>query len=610
MRQSQTVAPFGVGAIFDLLGESFVAADVRWWGARGDALHLDRLARQLNVAGFRSAPVWSRGQASSRGLPFVRFPRVLFCPSCRAVVFWRRDWEESGEPARCGQCVRTPQLVPMRFVAVCDQGHMTDVPWRDWAHSTAREPAQKQCNSPNLYLDSAERGTGGLDSLSVRCGKCGARRSLNGISAKDSLRALAARSPEAVHCNGTQPWQRADQGEPCGRLLQVVQRGATNVYFANTASALDIPPESDYDPYGDLVLKLKSHPNFPAIVNAPDGPATPILVHAIAVEIECEDEVVWRALRDETTANAPASGDEDDILTGEWKALTAQPRDYHPRSTFIREAVPLLRPDDGSAVERRLDELVESVQLAVRLREVRALVSFSRYEPGARAVPADLGAAIDWRPGVEVFGEGVFIAFDEAAVSRWELGAAAVGELLEARRQRSLVGGRLPVATARYVMLHTFAHLLIRQLVFECGYSAASLQERIYSRTASQGDPQAGVLVYTAAGDVEGTMGGLVDQGRPGRLAPTVIRALERGAWCSTDPLCSENPGQGFGSLNLAACHGCCLLPETSCESGNRLLDRSLVVGNPGRGVTGFFEDVLADLLKDSRVLAVTTGER
>jgi uncharacterized protein DUF1998 len=144
---------------------------------------------------------------------------------------------------------------------------------------------------------------------------------------------------------------------------------------------------------------------------------------------------------------------------------------------------------------------------------------------------------------------------------------------------------------SRYLLVHTFAHILINQLVFECGYSAASLRERLYV-SADPAAPMAGLLVYTAAGDSEGTLGGLVRLGQPERLGPVVRRALSRASWCSADPVCSEHlGGQGSKLANLAACHACVLLPETSCETINQGLDRALVVGTPaarGRGFMSF----------------------
>jgi hypothetical protein len=130
--------------------------------------------------------------------------------------------------------------------------------------------------------------------------------------------------------------------------------------------------------------------------------------------------------------------------------------------------------------------------------------------------------------------------------------------------------------------------MLIRQLAFECGYAAAAIRERLYARVGEEGVAQAGILLYTAAGDVEGTLGGLARQGEPPRLARTMLDALEAARWCSADPICAESGGQGFSGMNLGACHACALLPETSCDHANALLDRTLVVGSAS--VPGYFQ--------------------
>src|SRR5690606_39154081 len=138
------------------------------------------------------------------------------------------------------------------------------------------------------------------------------------------------------------------------------------------------------------------------------------------------------------------------------------------------------------------------------------------------------------------------------------------------------------------IFLHTLAHLLIRQLSFECGYGSASLRERIYCNESADQPNMAGILIYTASGDADGTLGGLVRQGKPDFFSALVSKAVASGYWCSSDPLCIESQGQGLGSLNLAACHACALLPETSCEEFNRLLDRGLVVGTPENPSHGY----------------------
>lgn len=133
---------------------------------------------------------------------------------------------------------------------------------------------------------------------------------------------------------------------------------------------------------------------------------------------------------------------------------------------------------------------------------------------------------------------------------------------------------------------------MIRRLAFESGYSSASLQERIYANT-DRTDKTAGVLIYTAAGDAQGTLGGLVRLGEPRRLVPMLVSALEDADFCSNDPVCIESDSQGASQLNLSACHGCCLISETSCETANRLLDRQLVLG--GDQVKGLLEGVLEE---------------
>jgi hypothetical protein len=158
------------------------------------------------------------------------------------------------------------------------------------------------------------------------------------------------------------------------------------------------------------------------------------------------------------------------------------------------------------------------------------------------------------------------------------------------RRAQSDWAHRLDVPEPRFVALHTLAHLLVRRLAFASGYSSASLQERIYANS-DRADKTAGVLIYTAAGDAQGTLGGLVRLGDPSYLLPLLVAALDDADVCSNDPVCIERDRQGSSQLNLSACHGCALISETSCETGNRLLDRQLVLG--GSEVPGLLEGVL-----------------
>ena len=196
-----------------------------------------------------------------------------------------------------------------------------------------------------------------------------------------------------------------------------------------------------------------------------------------------------------------------------------------------------------------------------------------------------------------VRGEGIFFEFREDLIDEWAGGAEIKKQIAvledmynQARNQR----GMLPVVVSpKFVLIHTFAHLLIRQLSYDCGYGSASLRERIYCDRTPDAEAMQGVLIYTAAGDSEGSMGGLVRNGEPGNIETSIMRAIQSAAWCSSDPVCIESRGQGTDNANLAACHGCALLPETSCEEGNRLLDRATISGTPKVPSMGFFRDII-----------------
>jgi hypothetical protein len=229
--------------------------------------------------------------------------------------------------------------------------------------------------------------------------------------------------------------------------------------------------------------------------------------------------------------------------------------------------------------------------LVKRLREVRALVGFTRLlPPGLGSDLAPLAAEeMDWLPAIEVQGEGMFLVLDEARLREFETSPAVnerAGWLDAQYRKRAEEWGR-PAdreITARLVATHTFAHALINQLALDAGYPAASLRERLYVFTDA-----VGLLIYTATTDSAGSLGGIIGQARPQNLGGSVTDAVARYAWCSMDPVCIEAAAQGADALNLAACHACALLPETSCEHMNTLLDRALLVGTPGQPEIGLF---------------------
>jgi hypothetical protein len=241
---------------------------------------------------------------------------------------------------------------------------------------------------------------------------------------------------------------------------------------------------------------------------------------------------------------------------------------------------------------------IDSIVLIERLREVQALLGFTRLESAGDDSPAKLAplrrGPAEWVPAAEVRGEGLFLRISEEQITRWLVGCGAIeAQFFRAhqrwRAQRNLEPS-LGFPGLRYVLLHSLAHALIRQFAVECGYAAASLKERIYSSTPDDEEPMAGILIYTAAPDSEGTLGGLVSLGETAILEQHLNQALEGLEICSSDPLCAETqPEQAFFSLHGAACHNCLFLPETSCERGNRYLDRTVLIPTMERAEFAFF---------------------
>ena len=144
----------------------------------------------------------------------------------------------------------------------------------------------------------------------------------------------------------------------------------------------------------------------------------------------------------------------------------------------------------------------------------------------------------------------------------------------------------------KLLFTHTLSHLLINEIIYESGYGSASIGERLFVSPLEHENEMNGLLIYTAQGDTEGTMGGLVSLGYPERFNIIFENALKKALWCSTDPVCNEVVPQGPFNLNLGACYSCALLPETSCELINSILDRGIVVGTQSEPHIGVIQDL------------------
>jgi hypothetical protein len=608
VRRSQTITPFGVGGIYDFGSESFVAMDTTKWKIKGDPdVRLPRLERVLRVKGFRAAPIAGRAlfpgaYRSGSPVPYFRFPSWLFCPNCRAMKQWFSPMEKKGEHPYCEHCGKKSHLVPMRFMAVCKDGHLTDIPWGTWAHIGTRS----NCSNQRLQFKSDPKRGAGLQSLVVACLNCKSENDLERLPFKDSLAGVMK------GCAGTHPWQKRDLAEPCDQLPQVVQRGSSNAYYPLVESAIDIRVgEKKEDSVFDLI---RIHPKWEPLValkahiQSHDDPVASIFIGPIIADEKLHSlgvtpEIVWECLHDtgQEGPAMPAGNDDESLLIDEWKAFITPPESM-TGAEFIAEKANLEDfaaelPEEELITWTEFRRLIAQVTLAKKLRIVRALKGFTRLEPDyENMMTPSLGASANWLPGAEIYGEGIFLALEPRALDVWEqqLPEKVLAGMRNARKRSTL--SFLPEATDRFVLLHTLSHLLIRQLCFECGYSSSSLSERIYS---DEEEGMAGILIYTASADSEGALGGLVREGLPDRLYGTFKTALFRANWCSSDPICSELEQQGVQGLNKSACHACTLVAETSCDHANSLLDRSVVIGTEDTPTIGYFNHFIT-LIEDA----------
>jgi len=401
-----------------------------------------------------------------------------------------------------------------------------------------------------------------------------------------------------INCKGLRPWlgEGKTGRTDCGRFLRVLQRGATNVYFPHVVSAIYLPFWAE-GTEADIAALLEQARVWEVLsqrtVNGRIDPGVcGIVAQMTGVEAKRLEAAAQRKLDGGVEASRNVGSDEEEFRRSEYQAICD--------GKMGRQTELYVECVDRSAYGAALGRFFSKVRLVHKLRETRALAGFTRILPpdgaleSARLQPLALDPAIDWLPAIKVYGEGMFLELDSSEVDRWtriDAVTERIAPLVE--RYNAARAARLqPVrhVLAKFVLMHTLAHVIINQLSFDCGYGSASLRERLYCDINDPSRPMQGILIYTASGDSEGTMGGLVRQAKPGRLEATLRRALDRAAWCSSDPVCVESEGQGSDSANLAACHSCCLVPETSCEEGNRLLDRALLVGTPANPGLGFFQ--------------------
>lgn len=612
VKRNHVIAPFGVGAV--LLARNGVSVVVcgldEWLHSRPDhprgvghwldsnRVHDRNLEARLGVRRLVRPPAVAEDPSyhNTWFLRVARFPSWEHCinPKCRRMVQRDPDDVAAGRCATCGGQGRKRGQWPTQqspLILACGDGHLSDVPWVDWAHIPAlrRESDSPQapdaweprvCGQPQLTYRVASDITAPI----VACDTCMVEID------------LGAQRAQRHECPGHRAWLPGSAGQLCDTAAQLLERTSTNLYFADVRSALHLPlgPSLDHrltallqEPVAQLLLRTHC-----------EGSGA---VSNVGIEALCEVatargvNVAAPTMAEHVAAlEQPPMEVDDEIRSQELDALlqptamTSSPAGLPPLIVEPRNLADYRGPlFDGPG--RRF----VGVSAVPRLAETRVLAGFSRIEPGRVGpaegfemlwgAPLDPAADRDWLPANRVYGEGIVLLLDPDAVVRWvanlRAGTASWREPQE--HAGDLLG-------PRHLLAHTLAHSLLREAAAVCGYSLPSLRERLLVDTDPLGQDRTGLLIYTAEGDSHGTLGGLVELAEPGKLEILIQRAIDHARWCGADPVCMHPPEATGLLITPGCCHHCLLVPETSCELFNGHLDRAALVGLRD-GVSGYF---------------------
>jgi hypothetical protein len=603
LRPSQLLHTYGVGAVADLPNLSVMILGLDDWELEKAAIvPEERLLAAVRsklgaqVQNLRMPPYTPEdpsdfsGAWSRIGVPVAVFPGWLRCTDNRcnrlspadSGLFHLLPNSVAPDQTRfvhsCRESGRRrPTAVPARFVSACPAGHVDDFPWMYFVHRGGPYSADHT-------LKLVERGTTGeAANIFVEC-SCD-------VNARSMAEAIGIRSEQVLPaCRGRHP--HLGTFEVCTEQTRTMALGATNGWFAMQLRVFSIPHADN--PVDSAVAEHWT--GLRVLAPLPPEAARVVLPTQVMwpqLERFGADEVLKAIARHQHGNQADAAEDVDalDISGPEWRAFTGSPQ-HHPDFSVSDEPAPVTH-----------HSWLKQVRLVKRLREVSALYGFSRIDAPEWGSATSGGEVLEenraplsssapfWVPCAETRGEGIFLRFDEKRVAAWEQDPNVI------RRARTLMEAHLKWCAQRrtdadwpgmrYLLLHSFAHVLIREFALECGYGASGIGERIYARSGD--DPMAGILLYTSAPDSEGTLGGLVTLGEHARLGTLIDQALEAARLCGSDPLCADHNPIPHGRLHGAACHACLFAAETSCERGNHFLDRELLVetfsGRPG----GFF---------------------
>lgn len=630
IRRSQLLTPFGVGSLFDINNQTVMIADSEYWEKKEfKEIHDPRLEQAMNTSGFVEPPI-SVDDSIGMGISGIRFPQWYLSPYTRRIqpiYEWRKMADKHGKvrlfderPFDASSKLRD-ELVPLRFICVCSNGHVQDFPWVEWPHGG------NICKHPDLELNNSHN-SGSISDYSVHCKYCDKKKSLGIIFAKNAFSDYL--NLIGVHCKGNYIWKNRVESDSCNQGLQVLLRSANNLYFPNISSSVNIPFD-DYSlinaikadealnaDYLVIIQNIKKITKGKLSGTIKDKLGKNLIVHSLLKDMvsvlqisypNIDQSQVLNKIIDQIDSENSSHDENIDVMDyrrEEFNILSGITPYDNSSDKLIKQTF-----NKKELLRDKLPESVRCITLIHELQVVNVLRSYSRLKPtdsdSMKEIIREEGENTDFSKevslrrtdgryvGMRFHGEGIFITLDPVQVTEWmdRIKKSEISKrILRKVNNPDVFEDEKKYITPDYYLLHTLSHIILKELSVSSGYSATALKERLYFSNEI-GQEMYGILIYTSSSDSEGTLGGLVKQGVPEKMKWILSAAIEKAKWCSFDPVCIDSEGQGSNSLNAGACHACALVSETSCEKQNQYLDRGVLIGGLDTPELGFFSNLL-----------------
>ncbi len=569
IRKTQVITTFGVGSIVDFKDDTVIIASTDDWDYNPNDIEEveNRKIFNENLSVITDAEYFlmprtthsTNSFSKGKNLPSYVFPEKLHCSRCGNIYDFREL--DVKDRHRCPQCKNN--LNASRFIVVCTHGHMDDFPYDWWVHGG--KPCPSGVKSPRIKMVNIYNRTD-IDSLRLECTECKATRSMVQVFSDNALSEFPC---TCKHPHFKDPYARVQYG--CHDKMRARLRSASGVYFPITKAALLIPPWSK-----KVVNCIQK--NYSILKNVEEDKLVFTIRQVILDQTITDDEIMrsWKAVKISMEQKRKRS--ELSVYEDEYSILSKDENENEDNFSSYTATIP-----------QKYKSYFEQIAVVDRLTVTQAFTGFTRITRNEANSVAISQYPKPWLPAVELTGEGIFIRFNKDKITQWRNAhSSRYKRMKKAMDDSKFINESF---SETYVMLHTFAHLFIREISNVCGYSAASIREKIYSEINDKNEVKmCGILIYVSSSDSDCSLGGLISVADNEDIFERIMDGmLERARWCSGDPLCIFSTKQGYKNLNYSACHDCTLLPETSCESFNCFLDRASIVGLPDNPELGFF---------------------